>query len=253
MNYDYIYFSPHLDDAALSCGGQIFQRTQAGRSVLIVNIAAGDPPAGDDQSEFARLQHAQWQLLGDAVAARRREDAAACRFLGADVVYWPFPDCIYRHDPATGRPLYLSDAEIFGPVDPAEGVLVGRLAQEMASLPPARQVIAPLGVGNHVDHQLTRVAAEQTFGPALAYYEDYPYVEQPFAVDRILKTAPAWTLRIVPLSEAAVAARLAAIAAYRSQIATLFGDERAMGQQVRERMTAVGGERLWQRMSDRYQ
>ncbi|MEZ4728018.1 MAG: PIG-L family deacetylase [Caldilineaceae bacterium] len=42
--YDAIYLSPHLDDVALSCGGQIFGATRTGQRVLIVTITAGDPP-----------------------------------------------------------------------------------------------------------------------------------------------------------------------------------------------------------------
>ena len=42
---DHLYLSPHFDDAALSCGGQIATFTAAGQSVLVVTITGGDPPA----------------------------------------------------------------------------------------------------------------------------------------------------------------------------------------------------------------
>ena len=65
--YDYIYLSPHLDDAVLSCAGQICQFVQAGRSVLIITIMAGDAPAAD-LSPFARSLHERWEVASGAVA-----------------------------------------------------------------------------------------------------------------------------------------------------------------------------------------
>jgi LmbE family N-acetylglucosaminyl deacetylase len=82
-----VYLSPHLDDAALSCGGQIAQQTAAGLPVLIVTLMAGDPPARP-LSPFAQQLHTRWQLhdAPTAVAARRAEDTAACRHLAAEYV-----------------------------------------------------------------------------------------------------------------------------------------------------------------------
>ena len=37
--YQRVYLSPHLDDAALSCGGRIYQERQAGLSVLVLNLS----------------------------------------------------------------------------------------------------------------------------------------------------------------------------------------------------------------------
>jgi LmbE family N-acetylglucosaminyl deacetylase len=110
--YDAIYLAPHLDDAALSCGGQILDRTRAGQRVLVVTVMAGDPPT-DAENDYIRSLHARWELERDAAAQRRAEDSAACAILGADFLHWSIPDCIYRLHPATGAPLYVSDDDIF--------------------------------------------------------------------------------------------------------------------------------------------
>ncbi|MFQ5421191.1 MAG: PIG-L family deacetylase, partial [Anaerolineae bacterium] len=68
--YDAIYLSPHLDDAALSCGGQIFTRTSAGESVLVVTVMAGDAPPGLSSPIVEEL-HGRWQLPEGTVARRR--------------------------------------------------------------------------------------------------------------------------------------------------------------------------------------
>ncbi|MCB0027388.1 MAG: PIG-L family deacetylase, partial [Anaerolineales bacterium] len=55
MPYDAIYLAPHLDDAVLSCGGQIFDRVQAGQKILVLTIMAGEPAAGQMNDYIASL------------------------------------------------------------------------------------------------------------------------------------------------------------------------------------------------------
>lgn len=252
--YDRIYLSPHLDDAVLSCGGQIYQATKAGRKILIVTIAAGEPET-EVRSDFARFLHQNWGLTAaEAVAERRAEDIAACRLLGADYLHWSLPDCIYRVDPDSGVPLYTSDPDIFGEIDPAEWSLVSKLAARMEELPASGQIIAPLTLGHHVDHQLTRLAAERHFGEELVYYEDYPYIQRhPATLAPLVAPESAWRAELIPLSDEALAARIAASRQYRSQIGQLFNDDEGMITLIRQQVGATDGERLWHRLqSGRY-
>jgi len=246
--YDSIYLSPHLDDAALSCGGQIFQQSQAGQRVLVVTITAGDPAVAA-VSAYAQSLHTRWELVIDAVAARRAEDIAANLLLGADTQHWSVPDCIYRYHPEAGRPFYVSDPDIFGEVNPAELGLINELAGQMAALPAADRVYAPLTLGHHVDHQLTRVAAELAFGAQrLVYYEDYPYAEQPGARARVISASQIqWHSEVIPLGEAEVKAKIAAIFAFKSQLSTFFDSRQHLEQRIHDFTTMVGGERVWRR------
>lgn len=244
--YDAIYFSPHLDDVALSCGGQIYQRTQTGQQVLIISIAAGDPP-DSTVSSYAQSLHERWELAADAVAARRAEDIIACQILGAKWLHWELPDCIYRYHPETGVPFYRSDPDIFGEVHEAELPLIARLQTQMRSLPAHGEVIAPLTLGNHVDHTLTRLAAEAAFGvEQLWYYEDYPYAQQDGALTKILPAGHmGWEEKTIPIGEEALQAKYAAIEAFQSQLSTFFTDHEDLVQQVGGYVTRIGGERLW--------
>jgi LmbE family N-acetylglucosaminyl deacetylase len=245
-HYNAIYLSPHLDDAALSCGGQIFQQPQRGLRVLIVTIMAGDP-AVSAVSKYAQSLHARWELVADAVAARRREDSAASQVLGADTLHWGVPDCIYRYHPETGAPFYVSDPDIFGEVHPAEMKLVNELARQLATLPAHDQIFVPLTIGHHVDHQLTRAAAELCFGAQrLVYYEDYPYAEQPGALETIIPVDRAsWQAEVMPLGEADVKAKIEAIFAFKSQLSTFFDNRQHLEQRIHDFTATVGGERVW--------
>ena len=79
---DWIYLSPHLDDAVFSCGGRIALQVRAGRRVWVVTVCAGSP--GGPLSDYAQVLHTYWGLAEtDAPAARREEDRAALARLGA--------------------------------------------------------------------------------------------------------------------------------------------------------------------------
>lgn len=243
--YNAIYLSPHLDDAALSCGGQVYELTTAGQSVLIVTVMAGDP-AARPSSQFAQLLHQRWQLDSDVGAARRAEDVAACGVLGADWQHWDFEDCIYRVEPETGRPLYISEQDIFGDVDPAEYGLIDELAARMMLLPARERLYVPLTLGHHVDHQLTRQAAERCFSAAsLFYYEDYPYAARQAAEQFAAQEPGWWQAQVIELTENGVAARIKAIQCFESQLSTVFKDGRDLAYQVRNYIEVVGGERVW--------
>lgn len=244
--YDLIYLSPHLDDAALSCGGQIFQATAVDQRVLILTIMAGDPP-GPAQSSYAALLHERWQLAADVVAQRRAEDVAACHILRADFQHWSVPDCIYRTD-AGNKPLYEDWAQITGQVHEADMPLVAHLAERLAQLPPYGRLVAPLAVGHHVDHQIVRQAAEMGRDAALFYYEDFPYVQQPEALAKMIPPGSLdWKAETIPLSPQALQAKANAIEAYVSQVSTFFNGRDDLERQLADYAQSVGGERLWQR------
>lgn len=243
--YDWIYLSPHLDDAALSCGGQIAQHTQAGQTVLIVSVMAGDPPV-EAISDYVAGLHARWELESQATAARRAEDVAASALLGADPLHWNVPDCIYRTDPTSGEPFYVSDPDIFGEVAPADQYLVAILAAQMLNLPDHARLVVPLTIGHHVDHLLVRQAAVQAFDPrTLFYYEDYPYAQKPGALAAVLGDESGWQPYVIPLSPPDLAAKMDAIWAFRSQRSTFFTDRADLEAQVSSYTAATGGERLW--------
>ncbi len=242
--YKTIYLSPHLDDAALSCGGRIALETAASHPVLIVTTMAGEPAPDLPLSAFAQSLHARWQLPQAAVRARRAEDAAACHILGADFLHGDFLDCVYRHDPATGEPCYPSWERIITTQHPADDAVIAQLAQQFAQLPPADEIVVPLTAGQHVDHQLVRQAAELAFGAArLLYYEDYPYAAQAGAVEAVVRPNMQSTQILLP--ETAVTAKIEAIWAYVSQRSSFFENHSDLVKKIHHYTVQAGGERYW--------
>lgn len=262
--YDHLYLSPHFDDVALSCGGRVFMQISAGESVLVVTVAAAEPP-DDLISETVQSLHNRWrESLGDASGAasmvdqRRSEDRQAFAILGADILHLPYPDCIYRRG-ADGTVLYPGPVDMFGGINPADSEMVDKLVETFAALPPAGRVYLPLGVGGHVDHQLTRLAAERVFSEPY-YYEDYPYTMRAGALEAVLPPAGRenWTSEVIRLTPAALTAKIDAVAAYQSQLSSFFSSYDDLAEKLREEGQRVmagelpvaesapaGGERLW--------
>lgn len=244
---DALYLSPHLDDAALSCGGAIARRAGRGERVLVLTVFAGDEPA-EPPSPFAANLARWWSLApGTVMRARRAEDRAACEVLGADVEHWTELEAPYRRD-VDGRLPYTTLGSLFRTVDPADESRIAALGARFAALPAAREVIVPLGVGGHVDHQIVRRAATACWGADLAHYEEFPYAAwKRLAVWRATRPRRVWRAEVQALTAAEVATRCRAIARYRSQVGPMFGGEERMERRVRRYVQRVGGERLWRR------
>ncbi len=258
-----LVLSPHYDDAVFSCGGLIARLTAAGRQVLVATVCAAPPAAR--LSPYAASLHRRWGASSGAepasaeamIAHRRAEDEAALARIGATGAYLDLPDCIYRTDPG-GDWLYQGDEAIFGPVASADAPAATRIAAAMAELPvvrPDTRVLAPLAVGNHVDHQLVRAAAERfatSRGLRLGYYEDMPYAAAEGAVAAVLGDEAGWRPRLHSLGADHLSAKIAAMAEYASQIGSFWPDEAIMAGEVRSLAYRRSGgrrpaERLWER------
>jgi LmbE family N-acetylglucosaminyl deacetylase len=255
----HIYLSPHLDDAVLSCGAAIHRQTAAGEAVLVITFFAGEMRADVPLSPFARLQHGYWGNPPRPMALRRTEDLAALTLLGAEAWHLDYLDAVYRVG-AEGQWLYVDLDTLYGPVHPQDPLaLEGSrpLADHLIALIPADTqavVYAPLGVGGHVDHQVIHRAARLLLdrGYRLAFYEDYPYVEQPGAVEAVLAAVGAsfWSTATRALDAADMVAKVSAVGYYRTQLSVLFGGAEVMPGRVwafaATRSTEVAlGERVW--------
>lgn len=247
--YDHVYLSPHLDDAALSCGGAIARHSIAGARVLVVTICTAAPPPEVPLSSLAEESHRKWRLSpAEAVSARLHEDSLAMEHLAADSMWVGMPDAIYRRPDA-----YDSDAMLFGTPVPDDPLLDALRAfiRALRDRVPRATLYAPLGIGNHVDHQITYMAARAGAGNALAFYEDFPYVTVPGALDQRMQALGDSFIPSTIGIDHTFSRKIGAIAAYASQVANLFGDVERMGQAVKayaeELVPEVGtyGERLW--------
>jgi hypothetical protein len=98
-------------------------------------------------------------------------------------------------------------------------------------------------VGRHVDHQLTYQVALLLgrAGHVVRFYEDIPYALDEARLSAALTRRKKWQREECALSETDLDRKLAAVSEYKSQLPSLFGDERRM----REKLRAHAVEKVW--------
>ncbi len=219
-----LFLSPHYDDVVLSCGGVVAALVDAGCNPLMVTIFGGETPE-ELVDDFARWKHQRWGYeSADAVLeVRRTEDAAAAEILGCQTRWLGYFDAIYRGD------RYTKDGALYSNLHTAEHGLISLVAHEILSLPewqPETTIYVPLGIGDHVDHQITFNAGRQLAaqGHTVYAYEDCPYaIHSP---ERIPPRLAALAGQIgdpidQPIGPTLVR-RIEAIAAYTTQVPVIF-------------------------------
>ncbi len=220
-----LFISPHLDDVAFSCGGLAALLSDAGWQTILATVFTRSivPAQG-----FALKCQLDKGLPADAdyMALRRQEDLRAAALLGFTALHWlDFPEAPHRG--------YTSAPALFNAILPADTIAqdVAAALAEIGSAKRVEMVLVPQGLGAHVDHQIVVQAALQTFPPdRLAFYRDTPYAirnpdSRPLAG---VPTAPGTTLPIGDVLER----KIAASAAYTSQIGFQFGGAAALAEAI---------------------
>jgi LmbE family N-acetylglucosaminyl deacetylase len=227
-----VVLSPHLDDAALSCGAlMIHASSRTTVTVATLFTEGGSPPF---TLSARRLLHQMGAADAKTLYRKRRtEDRAALEPMGLTCRHAGLTEAQFRHRSVAGTrrrwaamlpelahiyPVYRVHV-VSGRVAPADaGTLreAREFIQRIAGPPPAL-VLAPLGVGGHVDHVLARTAAERS-GTRIVYYSDFPYNQRHRADLAFVRRKGLVEARWPRLTEA----KAELIRAYRTQAGALF-------------------------------
>jgi LmbE family N-acetylglucosaminyl deacetylase len=202
---------------------------------------------------------------GNLMAQRRLEDETYAAFAEASIVFLDLPDAVFRG--------YENDEELLNAPRDDDAAPFDILRREIARLEP-QKLYLPLGVGNHVDHQLCRevgmrllaegrrwVMPGPDYAEIVTFYEDFPYAwwNDFVQLEDLPRTAFADlppTIGLMP--EYAdigdqLERKITGIDIYASQIDRLFNGTQDMARQVRAHarrialLGATGGaaERYW--------
>lgn len=171
---DVVVFSPHLDDAVLSMGSFISQILKNGNKVTVISIFTEGTDLSS-QSIQIMLKRAHFHDAKRYFKQRKIEDVAALTELGAnvEVQHLDLVDAAWRSKNNT----LLYPSNQLTEVHFLDGDIYTKLHSIMKKLLDATTdvaVFAPLALGKHVDHTLTRDAAISVF-PQAFFYEDFPY------------------------------------------------------------------------------
>ena len=239
-----LVLSPHLDDAAFSCGGTMAVLADAGWRVCLVTAFTRSVVPAEGFALACQLDKGLGAAV-DYMALRRAEDRVAGEALGvAELRFLDLPEAPHRG--------YGSAAALFGPVLEDDDVwrpLGEAIAGLMAELRPAL-VLGPQGLGEHVDHrQLIRAIADGAPHSPLAYYRDTPYaIRAAGALPNV--TISGMGESVVDI-EAGLDRKVAAACAYGSQVGFQFGGPGPAEAALRAFALSEGGGRAAERFRGR--
>ncbi len=220
-----LFLSPHLNDAALSCGGLAARLSAQGWRVTFATLFTASVPnpqgfALHEQTSKGVPPHV------DYMALRRREDVEAARHLSVSrVVHLPLPDASHRG--YAGPEALLGGILPYDEIDQPLADHLRRLAEEERP----DLILAPQAVGGHVDSRMVLRAVRQARLPSVhAFWRDVPFVMRRGA-------APAQEMPDAPWEVAVevtdfLRQRVQACSAYRSQLGHLFGGEARMAETI---------------------
>jgi len=247
---------------------RFWQRSSWYRRASVRNVSIADQPVIDELSTQGAIYTddvAEAAAAGELMARRRIEDERYAYFAEASIVFLDLPDAVFRG--------YEGDAELLGTPRDDDQTPFELLREEIDRLEPQR-VYFPLGVGDHVDHQLCRDVGVRLLeeprrwimpGPDYAgmvgFYEDFPYAlwndfrgldglgADPFSG---LPVGVSLNPEFADITDQ-LESKIMGISLYESQLERLFDDKRAMSNAVRAHgrviaeLGAVDGsaERYW--------
>ncbi|MCU1645024.1 MAG: hypothetical protein JWN03_5299 [Nocardia sp.] len=159
-----VVVSPHFDDAVLSVGGLIAARVEAGQPVEVLTVFSGSRPI--------EVRGGRHQAFAD-YTLRVVEDDRALAALGAGAGRLGLYERLFR-DPRPHGPfsLFHTSPEIAQSAD-TEAVQQA-IAEALDN--SGTVILAPLGIGNHVDHVIVAVAALRAIRDQYArvlFFEDF--------------------------------------------------------------------------------
>ncbi|KQT76927.1 PIG-L family deacetylase [Methylobacterium sp. Leaf466] len=226
--------SPHLDDAAFSCGGTLATLAASGWTVVMATVFTGSVA---DPKGFALACQTDKGLGPDVdyMALRRAEDEAAATVLGVTrplhLGFREAPHRGYGSAPQLFAGLRADDA-IVDDLRPALGDLIAETAADL--------ILAPQGIGGHVDHLQVILAlqanvSQRGAGTPILWWRDFPYTvrheapKEPFAES--FSRLESVTIGFAPEAEAA---KESACSAYASQLGFQFGGRAGLVKRLAE-------------------
>lgn len=183
-----IVVAPHCDDAPYSIAGVMRALGEAGvaQHMLTIFGRSGYAPNNPGLNE-------------DAVTAlRNAEDVAAARAAHASIAV----TCLDNADITVRRGLAVDDVIDRGPLDADSQRWIERVVDAIEVVRSAGQtVLAPLGIGWHIDHRIVTAAAVQLArrGVTVHFFEDLPYAGWTRPSRRWLALAVRWRQVGLPL------------------------------------------------------
>lgn len=173
----YFFFSPHFDDAVLSCGNLLHYLASKNKYVEVMTIftKASQAYPTPQSTKFTKMcgYDNPIKLFRD----RKTEDIDSLSYLNVNYKHLNFVDAAWRVG-QNDQAIYKSSKTQFeGKISTKDQDLLDQVLTTLSKIKKGKKTVffGPLGIGGHVDHIITRdVLLEidrETF-----FWADFPYI-----------------------------------------------------------------------------
>lgn len=235
----HLFFSPHLDDAVLSCGGLLSLLGEK-NAVLIVNVFSQAKEGKLSRYSKNYLHFCGFKDKNDYFKTREKEDKQAAALVRAKTSYLDLPEAIFRFQPRFLFPrfFYNSKKKLLGKIDSKDKQILTEVKRGIKEKideagEKIDRIYFPLAIGGHVDHRiLNQVGFEMAKEKLVAqekifFYQDFPYLlKSQMKKWEIKLKKKGLRVKKIHLPKEVVEKKHQAILCYRSQIKPLFGTKK---------------------------
>ncbi|MCP2047928.1 UNVERIFIED_ORG: LmbE family N-acetylglucosaminyl deacetylase [Paenarthrobacter nicotinovorans] len=188
----WLFLSPHLDDAVLSCGALLEAQANE-REIIVATLFTEAQPSPHTRAARSFMRQCTIPDAGELFEARQSEDRAVLEAMGVHSIHLGQVDALFRRrrkPPMVGSsawdrllpelthryPTYRFDIAM-GRIAKGDHAVIRSLGAAVATLlaeTEAELLFCPAGVGKHVDHLITRQLGT-SHRDKLVMYSDFPY------------------------------------------------------------------------------
>ncbi len=187
IKYHLVLFSPHLDDAILSCYIPIINSLEKKQKILLVSFftSAQVENISSDSKNF--INGSGEKNAFSLFSKRKKEDQKICKKLKIDYLHLNFIDAGFRLNKNKAL-LYPNNKKIFSnKINLEDKELINQLKKEIIFIKnnfstKDTTFYAPLGIGNHIDHLIINKIVKKIITKKLFFWEDVPYRNNPLAL-----------------------------------------------------------------------
>ena len=187
------FISPHLDDAAFSAGGLISHLAPL-TDVTVINIFTSHGKTKHSLSAKSFIKQSGYKInnIDKFYKERMSEDKKVFKDIKVKVINLGIKDALWRKNPNLNMlqkslSKYINEFSYIypthklhiskGKVNKADARTINKISKKLNMLINKNKpyyVFCPIGVGNHVDHAITRKIIKDNF-KNIVYWEDFPY------------------------------------------------------------------------------
>lgn len=218
---EYVFISPHLDDAILSAGNLITKLRSSGNKVKVVTVFTKASEKPYSLNAQIHLKNSGYTNAIRLFKDRQKEDIKAIKAIGAKYEHLNFTDAAFRRD-IDGNFIYDSEMQFSGNVSDKDRDLEKKIKSKLQTIIKSKNIVfmAPLGIGRHVDHCIIRRVVEAINVKSI-FWQDYPYVLNNDESRRFFRKNRQFK-KIVDIEDKPFSKKSLAISKYKSQSKYLF-------------------------------